>query len=423
MEQTTNTTARTAKNQLIFVLLALLLGAAVGALIWLFFKIMDLGLEFLWETLPDVWDISVYPIIICGIGGLFIGLWQKKFGDYPEELNEVLGTVKESHRYEYRNAPAIAIAAMLPLIFGGSIGPEAGLTGVIAGLCTWVGDRFQHAAKEMKELAQIGISATLSVIFAAPLFGFVAPFESEEESITFPKRAKVILYFAAIFGGMGIYLLLNTMFGGGMGLGRFGAAAVGWQEIAWLIPFALIGTAAGFLYHLSGKLVGTALKPFQRFVLMRAIVGGLLLGTCGFFLPYTMFAGESQMTVVMSEWTTMTVAVLVGTGILKLIISTVCLHTGWKGGNIFPIIFSGVCLGYAMALITGVDSVFAVAVITASLCGAVMRKPIAVILVLLLCFPLKGVISMSAAAFIGASIPLPAMFREKKQAPVPVNSD
>ena len=80
---------------------------------------------------------------------------------------------------------------------------------------------------------------------------------------------------------------------------------------------------------------------------------------------------------------------------------------GWRGGNIFPTIFSGVVIGYACALILPIDPIFCVAVVTAALTATVMRKPMAVILLLLICFPINGIIPMTIGAVIGGAIPLP----------------
>ncbi len=44
-----------------------------------------------------------------------------------------------------------------------------------------------------------------------------------------------------------------------------------------------------------------------------------------------------------------------------------------------------------------------------------MRQPIMAALLLMLCFPLKGVVVMLAAAVIGAAIPLPRVFRPNTQ--------
>ena len=55
-----------------------------------------------------------------------------------------MGKVKGEGRYPYDHLGKRSLSALLPLLFGGSVGPEAGLTGVIAGLCTWVGDRMRR---------------------------------------------------------------------------------------------------------------------------------------------------------------------------------------------------------------------------------------------------------------------------------------
>ena len=88
------------------------------------------------------------------------------------------------------------------------------------------------------------------------------------------------------------------------------------------------------------------------------------------------------------------------------------INMGWRGGHFFPVIFSGVSLGYGLAVLTGADPVFCVAVCTASTMGAVMRQPVMVVGLLLMCFPLKGIVCMIIAAVIAAGIPLPKPLRK-----------
>ena len=40
------------------------------------------------------------------------------------------------------------ICAFIPLVFGASVGPEAGLTGIIAALCYWIGDNVSYAKQD-----------------------------------------------------------------------------------------------------------------------------------------------------------------------------------------------------------------------------------------------------------------------------------
>ena len=396
------------KKTVVMSLFVALLGGVIGGITWMLLDIMNLGIDLIWAYIPVHIDFIFYPLVICAFGGLVIGLYTKRFGPYPHEMSEIMVEVKAGNKVPYDNLPVVAVAALLPLVFGGSIGPEAGLTGVIVGLCFWFSDRFKFIFAEVEELAQIGMAATIGVIFGSPLFAFVNQIEDKKKPTVIPKNTKILMYFVGIMGGFGALNLLSGIFGGGMGLGRFPAI----ENVAggeWLaaIPLALIGVAFGMLYYVFQRLIKAAVSPLKRYTVLKAILGGIILGGAGMLLPYTMFAGEHQMTMVMDSWESMGFAVLLLTGILKLFIGNICAQMGWRGGNIFPTIFSGVVIGYACALILPIDPIFCVAVVTAALTATVMRKPMAVILLLLICFPINGIIPMTIGAVIGGAIPLP----------------
>ena len=73
------------------------------------------------------------------------------------------------------------------------------------------------------------------------------------------------------------------------------------------------------------------------------------------------------------QWTALGAGALLATGFLKVLASQVCLGLGWRGGHFFPLIFSGIAIGYAAAGLFGIDPVFALSVSTAALLGAAMR--------------------------------------------------
>ena len=194
----------------------IVMGVVAGAIVWAFLFVMDLLIGLIWGRLPAYFDFVFLPLVICVIGGFVIGIYQKVFGTYPESLDTVLAKVKKDGRYEYKNIMVYSTAALLPLIFGASVGPEAGLTGTIAGICTWVGDRMKRFGTDFKHMTEIGVAAALSSVFTAPLFGFAAPLfgktsagrkrgdeqaikgmageETEEEiSLTLPKTWKIVV--------------------------------------------------------------------------------------------------------------------------------------------------------------------------------------------------------------------------------------
>ena len=387
-----------------FSVAAVILGAFAGVIVWLFLKLSGACLFFLWEVLPARFETAYYPLLLCVAGGIIIGLWRKKFGDYPQGTHEVIETVKTTGRYDSRGIHVLFFAAFLPIIFGGSIGPEAGLVGIIAALFTWVGDRLKYTFKETRELTQIGISTSLGVVFEAPLFGFLGQIEGEGENLSFPRRTKVIVYLCAILGGFGTYFLLDSFFGGGLHFGKFDTINIGRIEIVWFIPLALLGIlAAGCHFIIDGALC-FILKPWQRFPIALAILAGILLGICGIFFPILLFSGETKMTELNAGWVTMGVSLFL-MGFLKLILFNICIQMGWRGGNIVPLVFVGMCFGYGASVIVGTDGVFACAVVLTVIFAAIMRKPITVVLLMLIFFPAKDIIFLIAAAFIGACFP------------------
>ena len=47
------------KNNVLFLLYTVILGAIVGAIIWAFIRLMNLGLEFIWDFAPSKLDFPL----------------------------------------------------------------------------------------------------------------------------------------------------------------------------------------------------------------------------------------------------------------------------------------------------------------------------------------------------------------------------
>lgn len=394
------------KNNVLFLLYTVILGAIVGAIIWAFVRIMNLGIEFIWDFAPSHLNFPLYTLCVCVIGGLLIGVWKKKFGDYPEELGTVMGKIKKTGRYQYNNVFSTIVSALSPLLIGASVGPEAGLTGVIAGLCTWVGDKLKLYLKEVEELTQIGLSATLGTIFHSPMFGFIEPIESDKE-VVLPRTSKIVLYFAAILSSLGMFILLGNLFGGRTGLKDFAAGKIDWLQYLYAIPLAAVGIVAGYLYFIFKKLTFTLENKFRKYTVLRATAGGLLLGISGTFLPLTMFSGEHQISEVMNNVETIGAVMLIVIAVVKLLLTNICIDSGLKGGHFFPVIFCGICIGCAMSIILGIDIVFCASVVTTALVGHTLKKPLATVLLLMIVFPVKLIPIMLFAAIAAKFIETP----------------
>lgn len=401
-------------NRTFFLLSVVFTGAIAGAAVWLILFVMDAGLTLIWDRMAS-WFGRFYPIIMCLMGGAFIGLFCRRYGNYPEDLRAVMATVKRDGRYGYDKLGRMSVAAVLPLVFGGSVGPEAGLTGVIAGLCSWISDRMRCFGKDFRDLTEAGVTATMSALFTAPLYGFAAgvggPRTDDGNSLFRTRWGKALVCALAIVGAMVAFTMLSMYVGGGMGLPHYDWVGIGTEELIWFIPLTVIGAVAGWLFCISDAVLSRVSEAFGDRPVLKPIVAGLILGVCGVVLPFTMFAGETQAEQLGEVWMEMGAVLLILTGMVKIVVTAMCVNMGWRGGHFFPVIFSGISIGYGMALAGGIDYVFCICVVTAALVGGVMRKPVLATLLLFLCFPIIAVVPMLVAAFVGSHLPLPKWVR------------
>ncbi len=411
---------RNARNQIGYLLCCALLGAVIAGVVWVFLKLMGAGIQLLWHTLPGRLDFPGYTLALCLLGGLILGLYKGRAGNYPEGLDQVIGKVKGEKFYPYDKTLTVCLCALLPLLFGGSIGPEAGLTGVIAGLCYWAGDHMRALRGQLTKFPEISISAALGVIFGAPLFGLAVPLEEPSDAdreTVLPKAAKLVSNVTAVLAAFGTFWALNQVFGGPLGLPRIQAPDITLTERLWGVPLALVGVGCGYLFLAFERLTHRGFSSLQAAcpLVVSTTLGGLILGVFGTVLPLTMFSGEEQMAELGETCLDFAPWVLILTGVAKLFLTNVCIQSGWRGGHFFPVIFCGVSIGYGVAMLSGLNEAFCLGVITAALLGVILRKPVAVTLLLLLCFPVRVIPWLILAAYLGSLVPLGKLGKAPQQ--------
>lgn len=403
------------------VLLALAFGFVVGFLVHLVLDASAWLTSLVWDRLGTAAGVFWFPLATCTLGGVLIGLWTWLSGSRVESLEVVMAKFKATGSYKTAGAGKAVVSFLLPLVFGGSIGFEAGLTGLITAACCWIRDKLKAAGLRAAAVADVSIAASLSAIFGTPLAGIVAGAESTpdgEDQLLEPnvddynmrKAPKVVLYTAAAIGAFAGIRLLSHLTGSSAGLPRFDSIQAAPAELLWVVPCVALAYVMTLLYHGSNRGFATLsarLGESARATVLKPVIAGIVLGACAMAFPYVLFPGEDQARELMQSWTTWTAVALLGTGLLKAVATPLCLNMGWMGGSFFPSIFAGVACGYGFAMLTGVDPMLAVTVVTAAFLAGVTRKPLLTLAILVLCFPLDGVLWSGLAVIVGGSLPVP----------------
>ena len=406
----TKTAARLSGNNLVHVLLlTALLGAFSGLVIWCFLKAVALVTGLVWETAPAHAGGKMITVALCALGGLLVGLLHKYFGDYPESLHTVLGKIGKEHHYDYHPMLIILVCAFLPLVCGSSVGPEAGLAGIIAALCYWVGDNVTFAKANADLFSRVGEAVTLGQLFHSPLFGILAVEENEEQLAPerMPRSWRLFLYAISTAAGFAVIWLLNMLFGKAMaGFPSFSEVPVSIADGFLSLVYIPVGCALFLLYELCEALMKRAtgfLPP-----ILKETLCGLVIGLMGLVCPVVLFSGEEQMAELIAKNGGYGVLALIGICLLKLVMTSFCLQFGMKGGHFFPLIFACTCMGFGLGTLffggAPGHAAYAAGVITAAALGAQLKKPLAVTVLLLLCFPPRFLLWGFLSAAIGSAL-------------------
>ncbi len=373
------------------------LGAFSGLVIWCFLKAVSFGSILIWSRARELTGTPYITVLLCILGGLAAGVLRRRYGDYPEELSVVLYKVKHEKHYDYHPMFVILLCAFIPLITGASVGPEAGLTGIIAALCYWIGDNVNYAGENAMLFSELGEAVTLGQLFHSPLFGIMAVEEDSDDTVRertrrISKTTRLVLYVLSTTAGLLVMEALNKYFGATMsGFPAFSEASLSSKDIILLLLYILVGMLLFLLYEVFEKITAKAAGKVPGII--REGFCGLIIGLAGIFFPMVIFSGEEQMAELMESFTSYTPLILLGICILKLLMTAFCLNFGLKGGHFFPLIFACTCMGFCLTqfLFSGTPehAAFAAAAITATVIGAQLQKPFAAALLMLLCFPFQ----------------------------------
>jgi H+/Cl- antiporter ClcA len=356
-----------------------LLGIISAVITFVFIIVVNQGIRLLWEEAAQAigLDRRLFTLLVCTLGGLLVGLLVKIFGDHTGIFAEIIQEFGKTGRFDYRNAPGIVITALVSLISGASLGPEAPLADATGGIGTWLSDRLKLNDNETRTMGFGGFSSMLGAFITSPFGGAILTLEMAAGG-----ESAGPVYFWGLFPSLLASAVATVVFvwlAGGFfqTLYAFPDYTPRLLDLLVAVPFALLGGLAGVVFMLLLRGLRKLVQPMKSHVVWRGLIGGLGMGIIGALLPLTLFSGEAETLDLIAQATEIGFWMLLLLAVAKLFATSFMLATGWKGGYLFPIMFAGIALGMSgKVLFPSIPTAVPVAAALAGALTAALRAPL-----------------------------------------------
>jgi H+/Cl- antiporter ClcA len=395
------------------------LGLISALVTYAFVALVSVGTGAIWEQAAAAlgMDMRLFTVLVCTIGGLLVGLLVKLFGDHNAIFFELMQEFGKTGRFNYRHAPGIVTTAFVSLISGGSLGPEAPLADACGSIGTLMADQLKLDDQETRALGFSGVSGMLASFITEPVGGAILGLESAHGGTGGKQTYFWVLFpslLASAVATVAFVMLSGQFFAT---LYQFPDYVPKLRDLLFAVPLGVVGAVVGLLFMFSLQRMRQLLQPLKAHVVMRGLLGGLAMGIIGALLPLTLFSGEEQTIELINNAAEIGITMLIVLSVAKLFATSLLLTTGWKGGYIFPIMFSSVALGLAVNLLfPGISVAVAVAATMAGALVAALRSPLFAVLFPLVLIQKETAAVIAVAVVVGALLTALVMLRMARKA-------
>ena len=377
--------------------------ALLGALGTLAFAIlMTLGLGLVWSWL-DPNDVQAFSgnwqiVAIMTAAGLIVGLIHHF--THAEEAN-VFRAVIEG-RLEPKGIPAALLVSLVSLAGGFSLGPEVPSGMLAGGLATWISEKRKMSEEFRDSNVKSGVVSAYGGLFTSPISFVLMLLELPHKQSPAYFGVLAIASVASVIGFSIFYALAGNEYASLLRILDMPTYTLEDWMLGAAVLFSGLGVALALVYAgMLGSLKRLA-APLAKQPILRSTLGGFLLGLLAMALPLTLFLGGNGMLFVTEHGAQMGLVLVIVMVFAKMLATSGALSTGFIGGPIFPLLFTGATVGTAVNLIfPGIPLALAVGCSMAALTGALLPAPFMITLVVLL---VTGINSLEAVPVLVAGV-------------------
>ena len=314
------------------------MGACVGTLSGSASAIFLLSLD--WVS--RIRDVHLWLLAGLPLAGFAIGYCYHRYGSGVEKGNNLIleGIYTTQPILPLRMAPFVLFGTLVTHLFGGSAGREGTAVQMGAALAAQLGKRWSLDAQTGRTLLICGVAGGFASVFGTPLAGAVFSLEW-----LFRRKVDPNSIFPAFWSAFTAYWVCDWVW-------RIGHTAYVIPEVApptlinlaWMIPAGIAFGLAARLFIETGHLVTTVFNRIS-YPPIRPLIGGVLVAGIVYLTGAYTYVGLGIPRIVEAFETPVPwYDFLAKTGLTGL-----TLGSGFKGGEVTPLFFTGATLGNALA--------------------------------------------------------------------------
>jgi CIC family chloride channel protein len=325
------------REEQVFLVLTLLIGALVGAIVVAFILITERFGARLYPLGGAIWRRLLVPVTgSLAMGYLLFryfpdargsGVPQTKAALFAREGHITFGTVLGKFF-----CTSATLASGIPL------GREGPAVQVGAGIASVLGRKLGLRPEKVKALLPVGAAAAIAAAFNTPLAAVLFALEEVVGDLHAPVLGSVVLASATSWGILRLLLGNDPL---------FQVPQYQLMNPLELALYAILGVAGGLVSVAFTKLLLGMRARFLRFprktIWFQPLAGGLTVGIMGWFVPQVLGVGYKHVGEVLNG--RMAVRLMVLLLVLKLLAVTTSYASGNAGGIFGPSLFLGAMLG------------------------------------------------------------------------------
>jgi H+/Cl- antiporter ClcA len=359
---------------------AALIGAISSLLTAGYITLYNQGIKFFEQGSLFVLNVNIWPLVLLTGAGVLIGLLIKFFGQRGG-LGVAQQQYAQTGRLNPRNLTSILPQAFISLWSGAAVGPEGPLVFLSGGVGSFISDRLKLQKDDVQVLVYSSIAGAFGGFFGSPIVGAVGAVEYMFiKEVNLYRHLIPGLLAAAV--GYGVYFaFLQTSFLGIYSFPDYASPRL--VDLWWALLVGAIAGGVGIIFKLIFGIVQRVFTPLEKRPVHRAIIGGVVIGLIGSFLPLTLYSGQDQLLQIIHNPAAFGIVLLILMMLVKALLTSTSFATGFEGGPIFPLIFIGGTLGLAISkILTFIPEGVAVTTGMAAVTCAVFPLPLTAALLL-----------------------------------------